>query len=175
MTTKILTQDRLKELLQYDADTGVFTWLNPTSNRIQRGSICNCHDKHGYIVIRLDSRLYKSHQLAWLYIYGVFSKELDHINQIRDDNRLVNLREATRSEQMHNAGMLKNNTSGVKGVSWHKASKKWHARLWIDGKCHSLGYFDTVESAQKERDANHSLLSLRRNDANEPTLVASDS
>lgn len=157
MTFTILTQDKLKELLTYNPDTGVFTWLTPTSNRVKRNSVCNCHDKHGYIVVRINRRLYKAHQLAWLYTFGSFAKELDHINKIRNDNRIVNLRLATRSQQMHNAGMLKNNTSGVKGVSWHKAAKKWHARIWVNGKCLSVGYFDTIDAAQKERDANHSL------------------
>jgi succinyl-CoA synthetase alpha subunit len=106
----------------------------------------------------LDGKLYKAHQLAWLYTHGVFAKELDHINQIRNDNRINNLRMASRSMQMHNAGMLKNNTSGAKGVSYHTASKKWHARIWVDGKCRSVGYFDTVEEAQKERNAVHDLL-----------------
>jgi hypothetical protein len=110
------------------------------------------------VVIRVDGKLYKAHQLAWLYTYGTFAKELDHINQIRNDNRVCNLRVASRSMQMHNAGMLKNNTSGAKGVSYHAAAKKWHARIWVKGKCHSIGYFSTVEEAQKERNAVHDLL-----------------
>lgn len=158
MATQILTQARLQELLTYDPNTGVFVWQKRTSNRVKLGHICSCLDKHGYIVIRLDGKLYKSHQLAWLYAYGVFAKELDHINQIRNDNRLVNLRQATRSQQMHNAGPLKNNTSGVKGVSWDKRVRKWHARIWINGKCQCLGFFETLETAQKVRNANHAIL-----------------
>jgi hypothetical protein len=158
MTYQILTQERLRFLLDYAPDTGTFRWAHPTSNRVQTNAVCACQDKHGYIVIRLDGKLYKAHQLAWLYTHGVFAKELDHINQIRNDNRIENLRAASRSMQMHNAGMLKNNTSGAKGVSYHTASKKWHARIWVDGKCRSVGYFDTVEKAQKERNAVHDLL-----------------
>ena len=158
MTTEILTQARLQYLLDYDPHSGAFCWANPTSPRVQTGLTCACHDKYGYIVVRLDTRLYKAHQLAWLYTHGVFTPELDHINRIRDDNRIVNLRAALRSEQMHNAGMLRNNTSGAKGVSYHKASRKWHARIWVAGICRSLGYFSTVEEAKKERDAVHNLL-----------------
>jgi hypothetical protein len=158
MTPQILTQERLRFLLDYDPNTGLFRWKNPTSNRVRIGSVCSCHDKHGYIVIRVVGKLFKAHQLAWLYTHGKFASELDHINQTRDDNRIVNLREASRSMQMHNAGMLRNNTSGAKGVSYHAPAKKWHARIWIAGKCHSIGYFNTVEEAQKERDAIHNLL-----------------
>jgi len=121
--------------------------------------VCNCQDKHGYVVIRIDRKLYKAHQLAWLYTHGTFAPELDHINRIRNDNRIANLRAASRSMQMHNAGMLKNNTSGVKGVSYHAASKKWHARIWVDGKCRHVGFFATIEEAQKERNAVYDLLS----------------
>lgn len=174
MTDNILTQDRLRALLAYDPDTGIFTWITPTSNRVKKGAVCACKDKHGYVVIRLDSRLYKAHQLAWLYMFGEFAKELDHINRVPHDNRIVNLRIASRSEQMHNAGMLRNNTSGVKGVSWHKTAKKWHVRIWSNGVCHSFGYFDSLELAKKERDAKYSLLAGRRNGADEPTLVAED-
>ena len=159
MTTQILAQDRLKSLLHYNPDTGVFTWLKTASNRAPAGTACSCHDAHGYIVIRVDGKLYKAHQLAWLYQHNTFAPELDHINRQRDDNRIANLRAASRSDQMHNAGMLKNNTSGVKGVSFHKASQKWHARVWKSGKCHSLGYFDSIEDARKVRDANHHLQS----------------
>ena len=159
MTTQILTQARLQYLLEYDPSSGIFYWVNPTSNRVQIGAACICHDKHGYVVMRIDSKLYKAHQLVWLYVNGTFAPELDHINRIRDDNRVINLRIASRSIQMHNAGMLKNNTSGAKGVSYHKPTHKWHARIWIAGICHSVGYFNTVEEAKKERDAIHNLLS----------------
>lgn len=161
MVTQILTQKRLKELLSYDPETGIFTWVKPTSRRVSVGSVCACKDVKGYVVIRLLNKLYKAHQLAWLYTHGCFAKELDHINRNPSDNRIVNLRVATRSEQMHNAGMLKNNTSGVKGVSWHKASKKWHVRIWFNGKCKSFGYFDCLESAKKERDARTTLFGTR--------------
>lgn len=161
MVTQILTQKRLKELLSYSPETGVFTWISPTGNRVKQGQQCLCTDKHNYVVIRIFNKLYKAHQLAWLYTYGTFAKELDHINRNPNDNRIANLRVATRSEQMHNAGMLKNNTSGVKGVSWHKPSKRWHVRIWIDGKCKSFGYFDCLEKAKKERDARATLLRSR--------------
>ena len=172
MTTQILTQNRLKELLSYNPDTGIFTWRHPTSNRVKVGDVCSCKDVKGYLVIRLFNKQYKAHQLAWLYTHGCFVKELDHINRQPGDNRMANLRVATRSEQMHNAGMLKNNISGVKGVCWHKASGKWHVRIWFNGKCNSFGYFDCLESAKKERDARTKIFSARRNGFNEPSLVA---
>ena len=73
--------------------------------------------------------------------------DIDHINVARGDNRFSNLREATRSENLRNRGAQKNNTSGFKGVSWQKSSRKWDARINIHGKVVHLGYFDDPEDA----------------------------
>ena len=81
MATDLITQSRLKSLLTYDADTGEFCWAVSTSNRTPVGSVANCRDKNGYVVIRVDKKLYKAHRLAWLYEYGVWpTKNIDHIN-----------------------------------------------------------------------------------------------
>lgn len=148
----ILTQDTLKSLLHYDPDTGVFTWLVAKSARAQPGAVAQCHDKHGYIVIRVNRHLYKAHRLAWLYVYGVWPNgEIDHINRIRDDNKISNIRESDRLRNTKNTGPLKNNTSGVKGVSFHKHSGLWHARIYNAGKCISLGVYHNIEDAAKAR------------------------
>lgn len=154
MATELITQERLKSLLSYDPDTGEFRWLVRKSNRTPKGSLAGCRDRHGYIVIRLDAVLYKAHRLAWLYCYGAWpSKNLDHINQTPGDNRLANLREADQHENNQNRRTQRNSSSGITGVSLHKASQRWHARIHTRGGCRSLGYYDTKEAAAQARRA----------------------
>jgi len=142
----MLTAARLREILHYDPDTGAFTW------RVSRkgvragaaaGTLCQ-----GYYRIMADRRSYQAHRLAWLYMTGAWPEaEIDHINLARADNCWCNLREATRVENQRNTSARPNNTSGFKGVVWHKSAKRWRATITADGKqCH-LGYFDTPQAA----------------------------
>lgn len=152
MATDLITQKRLKKLLKYDPDTGEFRWRIRRSNRAPKGSVAGCLDRYGYVVIRLDTTLYKAHRLAWLYCYGVWpAKNLDHINQTPGDNRIANLREADQHENNQNRRLQRNSTSGATGVSLHKASQRWHARIHTREGCRSLGYYDTKEQAIKAR------------------------
>ena len=154
MATHSITQKRLKSLLTYDPDTGEFRWRIRRSNRAPKGSIAGCRDRYGYIVIRLDDTLYKAHRLAWLYCYGAWPvKNLDHINQTPGDNRIANLREADQHENNQNRRVQRNSQSGVTGVSLHKASQRWHARIHTRDGCRSLGYYDTKEAAAQARRA----------------------
>jgi hypothetical protein len=89
-----------------------------------------------------------AHRLAWFYVHGEFPKcELDHINGVRDDNRISNLRECSRAENMQNAGMFKTNTSGYTGVTWHKQRRKWAAQIWVNNKRMYLGLRESKEDA----------------------------
>jgi hypothetical protein len=143
-----LTAERLRELLSYDPETGVFTWRVTRGGGAQVGSVAGAIDRHGYRHIKLDYRLYRAHRLAWLYVYGAFpSKELDHINRLRDCNAISNLREATRSENGQNKVLQANNTSGFKGVSWDKRARKWAAQIALNGKNKFLGRFSTPHEA----------------------------
>lgn len=145
----MLTQTELKSLYSYDAETGLFTRLARNSSRGKLGVPVGCKAA-GYIVIGINTKKYPAHRLAWLYVYGKFpEKEIDHINMVRDDNRLCNLREATRSENQMNRGKLSNNTSGHKGVSWHCVSKRWKAVIKIKGVVKHLGYFKDIKEAAK--------------------------
>lgn len=149
----MITCEELRKLLNYNPETGMFTWLVPTSNRVKvldtAGSPSN-----GYIVLRVKGRNYRAHRLVWLYVYGRWPTSLiDHINGVRNDNRLANLREATNAENMVNIGKQRNNTSGFKGVSLHKASGKWSAYCKINYKKHHLGLFNTPEEASAEYQA----------------------
>lgn len=144
----MLTSERLRELLDYDPETGVFTWRVNASSRAQVGSVAGSPKAKGYRGIRVEGRSYYEHRLAWLHIHGEWpASHMDHINGVRDDNRLVNLREATATENQQNRIADKRNTSGVLGVSWCSRDGKWLAQIRLDGKRKYLGRFDTVEEA----------------------------
>lgn len=135
-----ITQDYLRSILDYSPDTGIFVWKERTNVP------CYWNPKHAgkiagsiptkispAINIKIDKKLYYAHQLAWLYMFGEFVKDLDHKNNIKHDNRISNLRKATRSQQVANTRKRSDNKSGLKGVQWHKAGKKWQARVRVNG------------------------------------------
>ena len=146
-----ITQKRLQELLSYDPETGLFINLTQRRGPAKKGSIAGCKRHNGYIYIKIDGKQYRAHRLAWLYVHGNFSgKDLDHINEIKTDNRIVNLRLATNQENGHNVSNPSiNNTSGFLGVTWHKQYQKWQAQITTNGKYKHLGYFNTAEEAYK--------------------------
>ena len=138
----MLTQKQLKKLFYYNPGIGVFTRLVATSNSVKVGDIAGCDDGQGYIRITVNNKLYKAHHLAWLYMTGLLPKDqIDHINHIRDDNRFINLREATNQENHKNLSKRKDNTSGVTGVYLSKASNKWKAHIKMNLKYNYLGGF----------------------------------
>ena len=141
-----LTQERLKELLSYDPETGVFRWRIPRQGT-QVGAIAG-HLGRVYWRFMIEYRIYNAHRLAWLYAHGRWpAAEIDHINGVPSDNRLCNLREATREENGRNYKTPTTNTSGFKGVSYHRMARKWHSRIRSKGVLISLGYFDSAEAA----------------------------
>lgn len=145
-----LTQDRVRELLDYDPLSGNFTWRKRTSNRIKVGEVAGVRAGNGYVYIALDNYRLLAHRVVWFYVHGEWPKEqLDHINRDRSDNRLANLRLASMSENACNGVLRSTNTSGFRGVSLdkRKTKKKWLAQIVKDGKQHSLGYFLTKEEA----------------------------
>lgn len=143
----MITQERLKRLFVYK--NGNLIRLVRSGNQIA-GQIAGTKCKtHGYISIRIDKKVYRAHWLVWLYHYGYLPKEIDHINRNRSDNRIENLRECSRSQNIANKPMQSNNTSGYKGVHWRKGRKKWQVRIKIDGKQRSLGHFDCIKDAIK--------------------------
>ena len=103
---------------------------------------------NGYIVISLLGKLYAAHRIAWCLVHGDWPKaHLDHINRQRADNRLSNLREATNTENLQNMGLMSNNTSGYKGVSYQKSNRKWLCQISIGSKRVFLGLYTTAEEA----------------------------
>jgi hypothetical protein len=117
-------------------------------NSIYAGKIAATPAGKGYLRISISGRDYKSHRLAWLIMTGSWpAKQIDHANLDKSDNRFVNLREATQSQNEANKRAYMNNTSGAKGVSWDKRRGKWVANIRRDGRQVHLGYFDTIEPA----------------------------
>ncbi|EGX0856897.1 hypothetical protein CIY45_003058 [Salmonella enterica subsp. enterica serovar Enteritidis] len=159
----LILQKRLKELLHYDPETGVFTWLRRegksravsvfNSNYAGKvaGNIQTDSSGHKQVSIYFDKKAHKAHRLAWLYVYGKMPKGIiDHINGDSLDNRIVNLREADDFQSAWNKGKLVTNKSGYKGVSLKKKSGKWVAQINYKGKKMFLGYHDTPEEAHKD-------------------------
>jgi len=147
----MITIERLKSVVNYDCKTGLFTWKLPISNRAKVGHLAGWKQSDGYHKIAIDKHDYSAHRLAWLYVYGFWPKKhLDHIDGIRDNNMISNLREATNSENMQNQlNARKDNRTGFLGVGFHKGTGKYVARIGINGKTLSLGYFDNPESAHQ--------------------------
>lgn len=147
-----LTQKRLKELLKYNKSTGMFIWINPTSNRVSKGKICNCIMNNGYIVIRIDKVNYLAHRLAYLYVLGYFPEhDVDHKNGIKNDNRWKNLRHVSRVCNSQNAKLINTNKSGFIGVYKHSKNNSWIAHIRIGDKKIHIGSFKSPELAAVAR------------------------
>lgn len=152
---KNISQDQLKKILSYDSKTGVFVWLfRPSDSRANKifnsrsgGKIAGITCPRGYVYIKTRPfGMFSASRLAWLYTHGDWPKnEIDHINGNPSDNRIENLREATRSENGANRAIHKNNKSGFKGVT--KKRNKWTACVAINKKRFRLGSFDSPEEA----------------------------
>ncbi len=145
-----ITPERLRELLSYDPDTGVFTW-KVNKGREKQGNVAGCKSSHGYITIRIDSKIGYAHRIAWMYVHGKLPEyQIDHINGVRDDNRLVNLRDTTQAVNAQNLLRARSdNQIGVLGVCLDNDSKKFRANITISGKAKSLGSFNSAEEAHQ--------------------------
>lgn len=145
-----MTQDYLKKHLHYDPETGIFTRLIANSPASSVGDIAGWKTKLGYIELKIDGIVYKAHRLAWLYVHGRMpAGDIDHANMIRTDNRIANIREATRSQNEYNREKSSTNKTGFKGVSFHKAANKFVAQSCLSGKKIYLGVFDRPEDAAR--------------------------
>ena len=144
-----LTAARLREILHYDPETGVFTWrVNRGGSALAGSKAGHPSKRDGYVRINVYCCLSLAHRLAWMYVHGVFPKNhLDHINGHRDDNRICNLREATCAQNNQNQAIRSDNKSGLIGVSWHQPRGKWKAQIQFCNANKHLGLFCTKEEA----------------------------
>jgi len=133
----MLSQLKLKERLYYSPVTGEFTSVVGSNRKV--GTL----KSNGYLQIKIQGKCYTAHRLAWLYVFGVWPEgQIDHINRIRNDNRICNLRDV---DHKLNMGNNSKNTSGYPGVRYE--GNKWRAQIGVEGRTIILGRFDTKEEA----------------------------
>lgn len=144
-----MIDDVLKELM-YCPCSGAFMWA-VDKGKVKKGQLAGSVDKQtGYLQIRLNYKLYFGHRLAWSMMTGLVPEgPLDHINRVRSDNRLCNLRLTNNRKNAWNTGLRKNNKSGVSGIYWNKVTNKWHAQLEDMGNKINLGLYTNLEEAAK--------------------------
>jgi hypothetical protein len=143
----MLTQERVQHLFTYDKENGLLI-RNFKTGRALAGTSSFAKDKDGYHIVGIDNKLYRTHRVIWLYVYGEFpSGFLDHINRNRTDNRIENLREVSKAQSRENIGVARSNKCGLKGIWLHKQTKKWCASICSNGKKIHLGSFDLIEDA----------------------------
>jgi hypothetical protein len=147
----MITQSELKDILYYDANTGEFIWRIDRGARAKAGSVAGGLKEDGYLRIRINDRLYYAHRLAWVYVYGNYpDKQLDHINGVKDDNRICNLRHATNAENSQNLRKSRvDNKIGLLGVSFHKKSNKFVAQIRVGSRNKHVGLYDSAEQAHE--------------------------
>lgn len=145
----ILTQKRLKALLHYNPETGIFTRLVRTTNSLKIGDVAGGDSGNGYIQIRVGGGLYWAHRLAWLYMTGKWPRlHIDHENGNGMDNRFHNLRDKDRSFNMQNRRRARvDNSCGFLGVQTNNSG--FQARITVKGKRISLGTYSNPAKAHE--------------------------
>ncbi len=142
-----IDREELARTINYDPETGVFTWLIDRKNQVRAGSPAGKINTAGHRQIRFLGRQYLAHRLAWFLVHGIWpSGEVDHINLVKDDNRLINLRDVTRSQNQFNRIVRADSRSGLKGVHCRKPGQ-YRVAIRANGKRIRLGTFSTVEEA----------------------------
>ena len=147
----IIDVERIKSAVRYEPNTGHIVRV---AGR-KAGCIAASRNTYGYVQVKIGPKSYAGHRLAWLLYYGEWpAGTIDHINGVKDDNRIENIRLADKAQQCWNKSAPSHNTSGVKGVHWRKRYRKWQARIKKHGKRISLGhYLDIAEAAKKYDEA----------------------
>ena len=143
-----LSQELAQQLFNYDADTGALNWKISKSNRAPIGAKAGCLNADGYLVAQINNCLMYCHQIVWVFHFGEWpTKEIDHINGNKNDNRITNLRLVSSRQNSFNARISLRNTSGVKNVRWDAERKKWEVSI----KAGAVRYrrrFDDIELAE---------------------------
>lgn len=143
----LLSHDELISLLAYDHINGKFYWVNG-NKRVKKNGIAGHKMSDGYIRIIINGIQYKAHRLSWFYMTKEWPKsQIDHINRNKSDNSWKNLRCVSGSENMTNTGIRSDNTSGTKGVYWHKTKNRWIVQITINKRKLQIGRYKDFELA----------------------------
>ena len=156
----IALPEHLHLFFEVNFETGELWWKQREVKYFTTRQYCNiwntkhagkraftAHDDHGYLLGSLFGRRYKAHRIIWALKHGVWPDNIDHSNGIKDDNREVNLRSVSATENMRNQKLHSTNTSGTVGVCWDKRRSKWQARIVRGGRFKHLGYFKNKKDA----------------------------
>jgi len=141
----MITQDKLKEYLDYKE--GKLFWKKQPSSVIPVGSEAGHTNARGYIQVKIFNKRYYAHRLVYFIFNGYFPQEVDHIDGIKSNNKIENLRASTKSQNNMNAKKRKDNTSGIKGITWDKRCKKWKTYLQSNKIRYYLGSYKDIEMA----------------------------
>ena len=142
----------MKSKLSYCQESGLFTWLDPPGQKLKPGDLAGSVNGDGYVFIQLGGKNYRAHRLAWFFVYGEWPiGQIDHIDRDRSNNRISNLRLVTNQDNNKNKAKYLNNSSGCTGVTWRKDRCKWQARIGIDFKQKSLGFYNDFDDAVAAR------------------------
>lgn len=150
-----LRYEEVARLFTYDRETGVLYWRIKNSNHTRRNYVAGSikGNNNGYRRVRIKGQSYKEHRIIMMLCFGHIPEnaEIDHINHVRNDNRLVNLRFVTRRENQRNQSLSSKSTTGVTGVYFSKARKKYVAKIRVNHEAVYLGIFETLEEAAAAR------------------------
>lgn len=139
--------ERIRSLFDYDPLTGDLIRIASVGGGTRVGDRAACLNTDGYVVVNIDKRQYRAHRIAWLLTYGAWPRsEIDHINGVKSDNRISNLRLASPSQNQANR-KKKQNKAGHRGIHWNARDKRWNAKITVDGKQIHLGMFTTPDAA----------------------------
>lgn len=141
------------ELFSYEEETGVLRWVKCPAASVKAGRVAGYDTGRGYLRVCVNGRLTQVHRIIWQMVHGEIPEglKIDHINGIRSDNRLENLRLVSNQENNKNKRMYRNNSSGVTGITWNKKERKWVATIVINCKLKHLGYFTDFDKAVEVR------------------------
>lgn len=149
-----LRYEEIARLFTYDRETGVLYWKARTNITIKHKYVAGYStDKDGYRRVRIGKKLYQEHRIIMLLCFGHIPEnaEIDHINHMRDDNRLSNLRFVTTPENCRNRSVSSKSTTGVTGVYFKKSLNKFTVQITVNYQLHYLGLYNTLEEAAAAR------------------------
>ncbi len=145
-----MTPAQARELFDYDPESGDLRWKTRAARCIAVGAKAGTLKRDGYVQVTVKKKCYQAHRVAWAVVHGAWPvKDIDHINGVRADNRLANLREVTPHENMQNQRRAhsSNTSAGILGVHFYRRTGRWRATIWANGKNRFLGYHATADEA----------------------------